>query len=138
MDKELLTHVWRLENAKGEGPNSSDELSDVWMTLGERYYHYGMTSEKHPGPYQEPSLKDIWEDLNNQDQWLFGFRDLDQYDSWFAEAELKQAFHKYGGYLTCYQTRPPHVIHTDKQSVFVRSKATPVAFRFCHEDNVRF
>ena len=71
--------ILRIETIDGKGPyigNTNVYYKMNWDTHTD--------SETHPGPEQDPDLKESWDDT-----YSFGFKNKKQYKKWFCKKERK-------------------------------------------------
>lgn len=108
--------VYRIENAGGIGPFSTDDDADAAFIAFELCSH-GFSTEQHP----LPSLPDGVVDLR---PYHFGFNSIEQMMSWFDTNASRRSLEKSGFELSVYETDDYYEIN--KQVIFIRNKATKI------------
>lgn len=117
-----MKHVWRIENADGEGPYAND---DETVPLAFR------TISKHPAPYMDPGLSDWWGTsiFDEKPEYVFGFKSLSQYRKWFNDITFRRELEREGFQLNRYEVPDDWFKASNHQAVFVKDKAKLIETR---------
>lgn len=108
--------IYRIEDALGKGMYCGTDCPVKYM----------MQEERHPPPYQDIRLRDIWETLYEQSRqrdFQFGFSSLDQLRSWIYREEWRDALNAAGFKVYVYAAKEYYL--GDTQAIMIKP-ALPV------------
>jgi hypothetical protein len=117
-----MRHIWRLEDSSGWGVYSGHYAYDATEHEAD-----GRSVERHPNPFNDEKLG--YREVEEPDDWYFGFSNLRQYREWFHRAEWRRKLHKLGVQLNRYEIEDEEMRVGEKQAIFIKAKARLVETR---------
>lgn len=122
--------IWRVQNKHGYGPYNQSFEGNILLTL--------MDTEdgkyvKKPHPQEDTVLNTIFQKSADQ-EYLYGFSSIEQFEKWFESEDIKQTLHDNGFYLASYEIdlQKDKALIGDHQAVFTKDHALLNAFRKCN------
>ena len=123
------TFIWRVQDRFGDGPyRGRTRISDILQGADSDDF----SAQHQPTPWDDAGLKNLF-NASVYKNWVFGFRNLDQYHRWFSDDETRQNLHSFGFYLARYKVGE-NIWHGQAQCMFDATKAEVIDFRLCHAD----
>lgn len=111
--------VYRIEGSQGYGA-----YQICCLVVNDEY--------RHPDPTMDSKLSSVWFKLYHSGRyrdWFFGFKDMDQFRSWFYDDEWLKQLKRNNGKLTIWEV-PDDCVHVgNAQVIFMRREATLIATR---------
>ena len=92
---------YRVENDEGYGPYQSTLLKHETITNTKNGKHH--FDSKHPDPSIDKELADIWEMIEDHENYVFGFISLKQLHDWFSTKADKEFLREYNYKISTYE-----------------------------------
>lgn len=113
--------IFRVQAFNGNGPYMGSNISDV--------AGIGCLISEHPNPYGDAGLCEAWENMHSyeQDEFYFGFKDLNQLSNWFMYPDLNMEAAELG-WIVEYEVNEEDYVIGQFQAIFKRQNATSVKY----------
>lgn len=123
-----MAKVYRVVNENGSGMYAGDlYYAACYSKAHDNLHPLAATTHRQPNPYHDAALSGKWRDLDDCDEYFFGFATLYQLKRWICKQAWRQAMHDMGGKVEVFEVPQEYTIRGNCQIVFKMEESKKVS-----------